>query len=159
MAPRRRSTPSLSRCTRPQKTPRLPQTSLHHFHALRLETSPFKRKRENSRKPASSELTICYRVSTRIGCTKIQATTWMEESRKKVSVKNNVGKLVCMPTQCYDAPSGKVGKIFVGILSVELYGVCARRWNAERVIVFQSVILQRTQDINISTQIRNCILF
>ena len=25
-------------------------------------------------------------------------------------------KLVCMPTQRYDAPSGKVGKIFVGIL-------------------------------------------
>ena len=52
-------------------------------------------------------------------------------------------KLVCMPTQCYDAPSGKVGKIFVVILSVELDGVCARKWNAERVIVFQSVILQR----------------
>ena len=31
-----------------------------------------------------------------------------------------VGKLICMPTQRYDAPSGKVGKRFVGILSVEL---------------------------------------
>ena len=50
-------------------------------------------------------------------------------------------KLFCMPTQCYDAPSGKVGKIFVGILSVELDGVRARKWNAERVIVFQSIIL------------------
>ena len=50
-------------------------------------------------------------------------------------------KLVCLPTQRYDAPSGKVGKIFVGILSVELDGVCARKWNNESVIVFQSVIL------------------
>ena len=41
-----------------------------------------------------------------------------------------------MPTQRYDAPSGKVGKRFVGILSVELDGVRARKWNAERVIIF-----------------------
>ena len=27
-------------------------------------------------------------------------------------------KTVCMPTQCYDAPSGKVGRIFVVILSL-----------------------------------------
>ena len=31
-------------------------------------------------------------------------------------------KLVCITTQCYDAPSGKVRKRFVGILSVELDG-------------------------------------
>ena len=41
-----------------------------------------------------------------------------------------------MPAQRYDVPSRKVGKIFVGILSVELYGVRARKWNAERVIEF-----------------------
>ena len=68
-------------------------------------------------------------------------------------------KLVCMPTQLYDAPSGKVGKRFVGILSVELDGVCARRWNAERVIVFQSVILKCAQGVNNYTQIWKCILF
>ena len=59
--------------------------------------------------------------------------------------------LVCMPTQRYDVPSGKVGKIFVGILSIELDGFRARKWNAERVIFFQSVILQRAQGINNST--------
>ena len=59
-----------------------------------------------------------------------------------------------MPTQRYDAPYGKAGKRFVGILSVELDGVRARKWNAERVIVFQSVILQRAQGVNNSTQIR-----
>ena len=36
-------------------------------------------------------------------------------------------KLVCMPTQLYDATYGKVGKRFVVILSVELDGVCARK--------------------------------
>ena len=56
-------------------------------------------------------------------------------------------KLVCLPTQRYDAPSGKVGKRFVGILSVELDGVYVRKGNSERVIVFQSVILQRAQGV------------
>ena len=68
-------------------------------------------------------------------------------------------KLIYMPTQRYDAPSGKFGKIFVGILSVELDGVRARKWNTERVIIFQSIILQRTQGVNNSAQIRNRILF
>ena len=45
-------------------------------------------------------------------------------------------KRVCIPTQCYDAPSGKVRKIFVGILYVELDRVRDRKWNAERVIIF-----------------------
>ena len=68
-------------------------------------------------------------------------------------------KLVCMLTQRYDAPSGKVWKRFVGILSVELDGVCARKWNAERAIVFQSVILQCAQGVNNSAQICKRILF
>ena len=37
------------------------------------------------------------------------------------------GKLVCLLTQRYDAPSGKVGKIFAGSLSVELDRVHARK--------------------------------
>ena len=70
-----------------------------------------------------------------------------------------VKKLVCMPTQCYDTPSGKVGKRFMGILSVELDDVRDRKLNAERVIIFQSVILQHAQGVNNSTQIRKRILF
>ena len=66
---------------------------------------------------------------------------------------STVEKLVCMPTQRYDAPSGKFGNRFVGIMSVELDRVCARKWNAERVIVFQSVILQRAQGVTNSAQI------
>ena len=60
------------------------------------------------------------------------------------AVKKNVG----LQTLHYDAPSRKVGKIFVGILYVELDGVRARKWNAEREIVFQSVILQRAQGVS-----------
>ena len=49
---------------------------------------------------------------------------------------NTVGKLVFMPTQRYDTPSGEVGKRFVGILSVELDRVLARKCNADRVVFF-----------------------
>ena len=82
----------------------------------------------------------------------------MEESRKIVS-GNHGEKIVCMLTQRYDTPSGKVRKRFLEILSVELDGVCARKWNAERVIVFQSVMLQHSQGVNNSVQIRKRILF
>ena len=68
-------------------------------------------------------------------------------------------KLVCMPNQRYNAPSRKVGKTFIGILSVELEGVCDKKWNAERVIVFKSVILKRAQGVNNSAKIRKRILF
>ena len=74
-------------------------------------------------------------------------------------MESAVEKLVCFPAQCYDAPSGKVGKIFVGILSVKLNGVRARNWNAEMVIVFQSVIQQHDQGVINSAQILNHILF
>ena len=68
-------------------------------------------------------------------------------------------KLVCMPTQRYDAPSGKVGKRFVVILSVELDGVRVRKWNAKRVIVIQFVILQLAQSVNNYAQIRKRFFF
>ena len=71
---------------------------------------------------------------------------------------SKVEKLVCMTTQRYYPPSGKVCNIFVGILSVEIYRVCARKWNAERVIVFQYFILQRAKGVNNSAQIYKRIL-
>ena len=66
---------------------------------------------------------------------------------------STVGKLVRMPTQLYDAPSGKVRKRFVVILSVELDGVHSRKWNAEKVIVSHSVILKCAEGVNNSAQI------
>ena len=68
-------------------------------------------------------------------------------------------KLVFMPTQRYDALSMKVGKIFVGLPSVKFDGVRARNWNAEMVIVFQSVIQQHAQGVINSAQILKHILF
>ena len=74
-------------------------------------------------------------------------------------MENTVGKVFCMPTQCYDPPSSKFRKGFVVILSVELDKVHDRNWNTERVIAFQYFILQRGQGVNNSVQIRKCILF
>ena len=39
--------------------------------------------------------------------------------------------LAVMPSRRYDAPSGKVGRRFVGTLGVEIQGVRDRRWNSE----------------------------
>ena len=64
-----------------------------------------------------------------------------------------------MPTQRYDVPSCKLGKRFVRTLSVELDRVRVRKWNYERMIVFQSVILQHAQDVNDSKNILARILF
>ena len=47
-----------------------------------------------------------------------------------------------MPLRRYDAPSGRVGRRFVGTLGAELKGVRDRMWKSERFIVFQTVILQ-----------------
>ena len=51
-------------------------------------------------------------------------------------------------------PSGRVRCLFVHALDVELTGVQQRRWNAERFIVFQTVILQRVWHITKSCNIR-----
>ena len=49
--------------------------------------------------------------------------------------------------------------IFVVILSIELDGIRARKLNAERVIIFRSVILLRAQGVNNYAQIRKDIPF
>ena len=43
--------------------------------------------------------------------------------------------------QRYDVPVGRVGRIFINALAKELEGVVERRWNSERFIVFQAVLL------------------
>ena len=47
----------------------------------------------------------------------------------------------------------------MGILPVELDGVHARKWNADRLITFKSVILQCVQGVNNSAKVRKRILF
>ena len=65
----------------------------------------------------------------------------MEESWKKVSVKHG-GKTCFYADPTLRRTFRESQKIFVGILSVEFDGVCGRKWNAEKVIVFKSIILQ-----------------
>ena len=64
-----------------------------------------------------------------------------------------------MPTQRYCAPSRKVGKIFVATLSVDIGSVRYRKWNSERVIIFQSVILQHSKYFNNAKHICTLIQF
>ena len=58
------------------------------------------------------------------------------EIKEDVKWQDRWRKLVCLPTQCYDVLSGRVGKKFISILSVGLDGAEARKWNAEMVIIF-----------------------
>ena len=76
----------------------------------------------------------------------------MAVSHKMVSGKQGE-KLVFFPTQLYNAPSGKVDKRFVANISVEIDGIRAWKWNSNRVIVFQSVILQHDQAVSNSKYI------
>ena len=62
-------------------------------------------------------------------------------------------------TGLFNDPTLKVKKKFAGIFSVELDEVHARKWNAERVSFFQSVILQRAQGVNNYAQIQKRVLF
>ena len=55
--------------------------------------------------------------------------------------------LVNLPTQRYDLPSGAVGRRFIKMLTTEMAGIKARKWNSERMIVFTIVMLQRERDV------------
>ena len=59
-----------------------------------------------------------------------------------------------MPSRRYGAPSGKVGRRFIGMLGAEMQGVRDRRWNSEGFIVVQTVILQRARHVKTSHTIR-----
>ena len=63
-------------------------------------------------------------------------------------------KIVGLPPQRYNVPNGAVGRLFVKELASELGGVTARRWNGERFIIFQSVILQRSGEVKKARDIR-----
>jgi hypothetical protein len=53
-------------------------------------------------------------------------------------------QLIVLPSQRYNAPSGAMGRRFVHILTAELEGICLCKWNSERFMVFQMVVLQRS---------------
>ena len=59
-----------------------------------------------------------------------------------------------MSARWYDAPIGRVRCRFVQVLAAELTGVWQRFWNAERFIVFQTMILQRARHVTKSCEIQ-----
>ena len=62
-----------------------------------------------------------------------------------------------MLSRSYGAPSGKVGQQFVEALVEELRGVQDIQCNLERFVIFHTVILQRSQHVNASHEIRRWI--
>ena len=86
-------------------------------------------------------------ASIRIGYTKILAHTWMEGLMRMVSGKQDERKLVYFLTQLYAITSSQVRERFVSTLAAELEVRRGQKWNAEQVIVFQTVILQRVHII------------
>jgi hypothetical protein len=63
-------------------------------------------------------------------------------------------RLVVYPCQSYDVPKGPVGKRFIEMVSDSLEAILARKWNAEKFIVFSLVILQRSRNVRQSKDIR-----
>ena len=56
-------------------------------------------------------------------------------------------EIITLPPQRYDVLAGRVGHVFINALAEELEGVEGRQWNTERLIIFQTVILQRTTKV------------
>ena len=63
-------------------------------------------------------------------------------------------QLASFPSHAYDVPSGAVGKRFVERVAEELKGIRSRKWNSERFLVLQVVILQRSRDVKRSRDVR-----
>ena len=54
-------------------------------------------------------------------------------------------KLVFFLNQLYDVPYGRFGEMFVSNLAEDLNVILGQKWKADRVIIFQTVILQRVR--------------
>ena len=68
--------------------------------------------------------------------------------------QNRWREVMALPPQRYDVPTGRVGRLFVAAAADELKGVVQRKWNSERFIVFQAVLLQRSPDVKRARDIR-----
>ena len=81
-------------------------------------------------------------ASNRIGSTKILEHIWVVRLKSVVSYSRGVNTGF-FPTQLYDVTSGRIGNRFVGIILMELDRIWNYQWNAERVVIFQTVLFQR----------------
>ena len=60
-----------------------------------------------------------------------------------------------MPIKRYEVLSARIGNLFVGIILVELDGIRNHQWNAEMVIIFQTVIFQCVSGVSGPKNIRD----
>jgi hypothetical protein len=63
-------------------------------------------------------------------------------------------RLIVYHSLTYDAPTGAVGRRFADMLAVILEGISSRKRNAERFIVFQMLILQRSRVVTSAKDIK-----
>ena len=54
-------------------------------------------------------------------------------------------KLVFFLNQFYDVPYGRFGEMFVSNLAEDINVILGQKWKSDRVIIFQTVILQRVR--------------
>ncbi|WP_288993061.1 hypothetical protein, partial [uncultured Marinobacter sp.] len=64
-------------------------------------------------------------------------------------------RLVVYHSRQYNVPKGKVGHRFLEMITDNIEGVISRKWNSERWIVFQMVILQCSRDVSGAKGIRD----
>ena len=50
-------------------------------------------------------------------------------------------KIVGIPSRQVDVPKGNIGRRFVEVLACELDGIRTRKWNSEKLLVYQVVVL------------------
>lgn len=80
--------------------------------------------------------------------------TILEMNEEELKWRNRWEMVIAIPSRRYIAPKGQAGKRFVGILMKELEGVRLGKWNSERVIVFQAVMMQHSRDMRKAWHIR-----
>ena len=56
-------------------------------------------------------------------------------------------QIVGLPTQHYHVPKGRIGTQFIKTLAGVFGGIQKQSWNAERVLVFCVVVLQRSPEV------------
>jgi hypothetical protein len=56
-------------------------------------------------------------------------------------------RLIVYPSQRYDAPNGNVGHCLVETMTSLFEGIRSRKWNSERFLLFQIVLLQQTREV------------
>ena len=63
-------------------------------------------------------------------------------------------EIVNLPNRKYNLPKNSTGKKFIHLLTTEINNIVQRKSNSKKVIVFMSVILQKSKDIKKSKDVK-----